>query len=182
MAWRAPVHGVAKSCTWLSNWTELNVTYISREFVGWVPVNILELVYDILHFYCLVDKSCPVLLWPCGLLPTRLLCPWNFPGENTGMGCHFLRQESSWSRDQMCVSCLHYWYLGSLPQSHPHILYDHAFVFQSKTKEIQKLKNEWSWHEWEISVIPIELWNSYFIIFRMIIFCHLSLKWLLYVF
>ena len=25
-----------------------------------------------------------------GLQPARLLCPWNFPGKNTGMGCHFL--------------------------------------------------------------------------------------------
>ena len=24
--------------------------------------------------------------------PTRLLCPWNFPGKNTGVGCHFLFQ------------------------------------------------------------------------------------------
>ena len=31
-------------------------------------------------------------LQPHGLLPTRLLCPWNFPGENTGVGCHFLLQ------------------------------------------------------------------------------------------
>ena len=27
---------------------------------------------------CLVAKSCPALLWPHGLLPTRLLCPWDF--------------------------------------------------------------------------------------------------------
>ena len=26
-AWRAPVHGVAKSQTWLSDWTELNITF-----------------------------------------------------------------------------------------------------------------------------------------------------------
>ena len=25
-------------------------------------------------------------------VPTRLLCPWNFPGKNTGVGCHFLLQ------------------------------------------------------------------------------------------
>ena len=31
-------------------------------------------------------------LQPHGLLPARLLCPWNFPGENTGVGCHFLLQ------------------------------------------------------------------------------------------
>ena len=24
--------------------------------------------------------------------PTRLLCPWDFPGKNTGVGCHFLLQ------------------------------------------------------------------------------------------
>ena len=28
--------------------------------------------------------------WPHGLQPTRLLCPWDFPGKSTGVGCHFL--------------------------------------------------------------------------------------------
>ena len=28
---------------------------------------------------------------PQGLYPTRL-CPWNFPGKSTGVGCHFLLQ------------------------------------------------------------------------------------------
>ena len=27
-----------------------------------------------------------------GLQSTRLLCPWNFPGKNTGMGCHSILQ------------------------------------------------------------------------------------------
>ena len=27
-----------------------------------------------------------------GLQPTRLLCPWDFSGKNTGVGCHFLLQ------------------------------------------------------------------------------------------
>ena len=27
-----------------------------------------------------------------GLLPTRLLCPWNPPGKNTGVDCHALLQ------------------------------------------------------------------------------------------
>ena len=39
---------------------------------------------------CLVTKSCPTLLWPCGLHPARHLCPWDFPGKNTRVGCHFL--------------------------------------------------------------------------------------------
>ena len=29
-------------------------------------------------------------LRPSGLYPTRLFCPWDFPGKITGVGCHFL--------------------------------------------------------------------------------------------
>ena len=32
-------------------------------------------------------------LRPHGLQPTRLLCPWNFPGNNARVGCHFLSQD-----------------------------------------------------------------------------------------
>ena len=42
-----------------------------------------------------VKPSCSVVsnsLWPHGLQPTRLLCPWNSPGKSTGVGCHFLLQ------------------------------------------------------------------------------------------
>ena len=31
--------------------------------------------------------------WPHGLQLTRLLRSWDFPGKNTGVGCHFLLQE-----------------------------------------------------------------------------------------
>ena len=31
-------------------------------------------------------------LWPHGLQPARLLCVWDSPGKNTGVGCHFLLQ------------------------------------------------------------------------------------------
>ena len=39
----------------------------------------------------LVAQSCPTL---CD--PTRLLCPWNFPGKNTVVGCLFLLQGITW--------------------------------------------------------------------------------------
>ena len=29
---------------------------------------------------------------PPGLYPAKLLCPWNSPGKNTGLGCHSLLQ------------------------------------------------------------------------------------------
>ena len=34
----------------------------------------------------------PNSLWPFGLYPARHLCPWDSPGKNTGVGCHFLLQ------------------------------------------------------------------------------------------
>ena len=33
---------------------------------------------------------------PHGLQPTRLLCPWDFPGKSTGMGCHCLLLAFAW--------------------------------------------------------------------------------------
>ena len=43
-----------------------------------------------------VCVNCSVVsdsLQPQRLGPTRLLCPWDFPGRNTGVGWHFLLQE-----------------------------------------------------------------------------------------
>ena len=51
------------------------------------------LYHFLFHCCCLVSKSCPTLLIPFGLYPARLFCLWDFPGKNTGVGCHFLLQE-----------------------------------------------------------------------------------------
>ena len=61
------VYGVAKSRTRLSDFHSLTHTSVS-----------LSVVSDSLQ--------------PHGLQPTRLLYPWNFPGMNTRVGCHFLPQ------------------------------------------------------------------------------------------
>ena len=47
----------------------------------------------------------PGSLWPHGLWPARLLCPWDFPDKNTGVGCHFLLQGFSRPRDGTRVAC-----------------------------------------------------------------------------
>ena len=39
----------------------------------------------------LVAQSCPTAP-PHELTPARLLCPWDSPGKNTGVGCHALLQ------------------------------------------------------------------------------------------
>ena len=38
-----------------------------------------------LYLMCVCDS-----LWPYGLWPSRLLCPWDSPGKNTRVGCHTL--------------------------------------------------------------------------------------------
>ena len=45
-------------------------------------------------------------LRPHGLYPARLLCPWNSPDENTGVGCHSLCQGIFLTRDWTWVSCI----------------------------------------------------------------------------
>ena len=49
---------------------------------------ILYMIYVCIVSYSVVSDS----LRPYGLKPTRLLCPWDFPSKNTGVGCHFLLQ------------------------------------------------------------------------------------------
>ena len=41
---------------------------------------------------------------PHGLQPTRLLCPWDYPGKNTGVDCHSYSLGSSRPRHQICLS------------------------------------------------------------------------------
>ena len=40
----------------------------------------------------LVTQSCPTLCNPMDCTPIRFLCPWDFPGKETGVVCHFLLQ------------------------------------------------------------------------------------------
>ena len=74
------------------------MSLISPTFITWnYSVSKSYLIYLIINLYqycycCLVAKSCPAILWPHGLQPARLLCPWDVPGKNNGVSCHFLLQ------------------------------------------------------------------------------------------
>ena len=52
----------------------------------------------------LASKSCPTLLWPQGLWPTRLLYTWDFPGKNTGVGYYFLLPKQGLNPHLLCCS------------------------------------------------------------------------------
>ena len=52
-------------------------------------------------------QSCPTLCDPIDGSPPRLPCPWDSPGKNTGVGCHFLLQcMKVKSESEVAQSCL----------------------------------------------------------------------------
>ena len=68
---------------------------------------------------CVCMLSCfshSTSLWPHELQPTRLLCPWDSPGKNTGVGCHALLQ-GIFPTQGLNLSLLHLLHrqAGSLP-------------------------------------------------------------------
>ena len=95
-AWCAAVHRVAKSRTWLSNWTEkLSQTrYYADKRTGYYFSNLCPEINAILYFVCpffsldvdSVQLSCSVVsnsLWPRGLQHARPPCPLPTPGANS---------------------------------------------------------------------------------------------------
>ena len=51
---------------------------------------------------------------PHELVPTRLLCPWDFPDKDTGVGCHFLLQ-GIFLTQRLNPCLLGHWQVSSLP-------------------------------------------------------------------
>ena len=57
-----------------------------------------------LSTHSLIAKSCQSCPTLCK--PTRLRCPWDSPGKNTGVGCHFLLQCMKVKREsEVAQSC-----------------------------------------------------------------------------
>ena len=67
-------------------------------------------------------------LQPHGLYPGRLLCPWNSPGNNTGIVCHFLLQRIFWTQG-LNPHLLH-WQADSLPLSHLGSPYTYIYIYK----------------------------------------------------
>ena len=73
---------------------------------------------------CLVTSVVSKSMRPCGLQPSRLLCPWDSLDDSTGVGCHAALQG---------IFPLQ---AGSLPLSHQgspyilkHLLYKHLYMY-----------------------------------------------------
>ena len=77
-AWCAAVHRVAKSQTWLSNWTK-------------TTIKSLHVCVCVCVCVCWVTQLCLALCDSMDCSPPGS-CPWDFSGKNTGVGCRFLLQ------------------------------------------------------------------------------------------
>ena len=65
-------------------------------------------------------KSCLTLCNYMDCSPTRLLCPWDSLGNNTGVGCHFLFQGIFLTQGlNPHHLCFLNWHAGSLPLAPP---------------------------------------------------------------
>ena len=101
------------------------------QLVSTVPCAIQYVLLPVLYT-CL----CSVVsdfLWPRGLGPTRLLCPWDFPVKNTGVSCHFLLQgifptQGSNLHLLHCKQLLYHWAPGK-----PHFIYSSVYLLISKS-------------------------------------------------
>ena len=55
-----------------------------------------------------------------GLQSPRLLCPWDSPGKNSGVGCHFLLHRIFLTQGlTLHLLCFLHWQAGSLPPAPP---------------------------------------------------------------
>ena len=71
--------------------------------------NMEKLILRVMDVCMLTHSSCVqffVTLWTA-----RLLCPWDSPGKNTGVGCHALLQGIFLT--QRSNSCLLHWQVSS---------------------------------------------------------------------
>ena len=73
--------------SWPGDWTQVPCI-AGRFFTIWASREALHK-----HSLCVLSRSVMSdSLQQHGLQPGRLLCPWDSPGKNTGVGCHALLQ------------------------------------------------------------------------------------------
>ena len=95
MAFRVPTHYPPKPVH-PSPLILYSLTHLHSQLVVSLPVLLLLLS----HFTCV--QLC-VITWTAA---ARLLCPWDSPGKNTGVGCMTSSRGSSQPRGQTWVSCI----------------------------------------------------------------------------
>ena len=97
----------SSNLAWKMPWTEepgrlqsMGSLRVGHDWGTSLHFNDLFLVAWVLeHAHSVVTSS----FCPHELQLSMFLCPWDLPGKNFGVGCHFLLQGSSWPMDQTCL-------------------------------------------------------------------------------
>ena len=128
--WWAAVYGVSQSRTRLkrlssssssSNRGGRRINFHNSSFV----VDVVQLLMSV---YSVMSNS----LKPHGLQPAGLLYSRDFPGMDTGVGCHVLLQGIFLTQgSNPCLLCLLHWQVGSLQLSPPYHLFSCSVVSSS---------------------------------------------------
>ena len=84
---------------------------------------------------------------------TRLLCPWDFPGKNTGVGCHSLFQ-GIFPTQGLILLLLH-WQVDSLPLAPPDDLVNNPEGLSVLTHKYQSGGRNWDISEHILLLIYI---------------------------
>ena len=71
----------------------LSKGFSRQDYWSGLPLWLVLKSQDLFEWVSEVAQSCPTLCNPMDCSLTRFLRPWDFPGKNTGVGCHFLLQE-----------------------------------------------------------------------------------------
>ena len=113
-AWRAAIHGVAKSRTWQSDWTELNTYYINILFIHTIYVySMLQYAIYYIHIFLYVRAwVCAKLLQLCLTLCDPMNCSppdssvhWILQARILEWVAIASSRGSSWPRDWICIFC-----------------------------------------------------------------------------
>ena len=85
----------------------------------------------------------PDSFWTPWTVATRLLCPWDFPGKTTGVGCHFLLWGIFLTQGSNSPFLL--WQVDSLPVSHKRSLWECYLVLNSPCEGKRRGKQRMRW-------------------------------------
>ena len=93
----SPLHGTCRACASKGCW-KVSMSWCTGS--SWHSVQTLWKCWSLSITHLSVRYHVGQCTCACSAVsdsswrhgPIRLLCPWNFPGKNTGVGCHFLLQ------------------------------------------------------------------------------------------
>ena len=152
-------------------WKNLFITVrISDKYIVEFILNTWKSIPETTSASCHAERVCllplaahysPKSWW--WLQPTRLLCPWYFPGKNTGVGYHALLH-GIFPTQGLNLSVLHllHWQAGSLPLVPPgkpilsrivNYYYNDNYYFKSDI-----VKNREAWHA---TVCGLGVWHNW---------------------